>query len=40
MSTDFFGSPVAISGRTPAKAPTRSESPSETSKNSLTASSR
>ena len=33
MSTDFFGSPVEISGRTPAKAPVRSPGPSAVPKN-------
>ena len=40
MSTDFFGSPVEISGRTPAKAPVSSPGPSEVPKKALTASSR
>ncbi len=40
MSTDFFGSPVEISGRTPANAPVRSLGASAVPKNSLTASSR
>ena len=40
MSTDFFGSPVEMSGRTPAYAPVRSEADSELPKNSLHASSR
>ena len=40
MSTDFFGSPVEIRGRTPANAPVRSAGPSADPKNALTASSR
>ena len=40
MSTDLRGSPVAISGRTPAYAPTTSRTPSAVPKNPLTASSR
>ena len=40
MSTDFFGSPLEISGRTPAYAPVRSPGPRAVAKNSLTASSR
>ncbi len=40
MSTDFFGSPVAISGRTPAYAPTTSPGASDMAKNALTDSSR
>ena len=40
MSTDFFGSPVEIRGRTPAKAPVSCDVRSELPKKSLTASSR
>jgi hypothetical protein len=40
MSTDFFGSPVEMSGRTPAYAPVRSAAVSEAPKNVLLASSR
>ena len=40
MSTDFFGSPVEISGRTPAYAPATSPGASAVPKNALTASSR
>ena len=41
MSTDFFGSPVEISGRTPAKAPGQlRRGRASVPKNSLTASSR
>ena len=38
MSTDFFGSPVAISGRTPAKAPLTSLASKSVAKNSFVAS--
>ena len=37
MSTDFFGSPVEISGRTPANAPATSPGPEPVPKNSFTA---
>ena len=40
MSTDFFGSPVEISGRTPAKAPVTSPVPRSVPKNVLIAPSR
>jgi len=40
MSTDFFVSPVEMSGRTPAYAPARSPLVSVVAKNSLTAASR
>ena len=40
MSTDFFGSPVEISGRTPAKAPVNAAGPRAVPKNPLMASSR
>ena len=40
MSTDFFGSPVEISGRTPAKAPVSPSGPKSEPKKLLTASSR
>ena len=40
MSTDFFGSPVEIRGRTPANAPVSSGMPSDVPKNPLMASSR
>src|SRR5918911_484801 len=40
MSTDFLGSPVEISGRTPANAPATSPGSSAVAKNALTASSR
>ena len=40
MSTDFFGSPVEISGRTPANAPVSSPGPKSVPKKPLTASSR
>jgi hypothetical protein len=40
MSTDFFGSPVEISGRTPAYAPAMSPCSSVVPKNAFTASSR
>jgi hypothetical protein len=40
MSTDFFGSPVEISGRTPAYAPLSSSALTRVLKNELTASSR
>ena len=40
MSTDFFGSPVEISGRTPAYAPATSPVPSSVAKKALVASSR
>jgi hypothetical protein len=40
MSTDFLGSPVEISGRTPANAPATSDGPRSVAKNALTASRR
>jgi hypothetical protein len=40
MSTDFFGSPLEISGRTPAYAPVMSAVVSDRPKNELHASSR
>jgi hypothetical protein len=40
MSTDFFGSPVEISGRTPANAPVMSSRRRSVAKKPLTASSR
>ena len=40
MSTDFFGSPLEISGRTPAKAPVSCEGSRDEPKNLLIAASR